>query len=179
MFIFILKVKSGRQTSSFLLLILFWQRWHKVSEKRNCLVCLEIRETSETSMNTSMLLGNFIFVQRTWHPKASCNSFMSSRINKAGRTMDLHPVPSNHLNLLPPPLAPASTCILHLHSWESDSRRWDCFRAAQVLTGWPALPVAWPLPVASQNWDFHSVRSTNLCHIPLFSFWFKRTTMFL
>lgn len=131
MFICILKEKSGRYTSSFLLLILFWQRWHKASEKKNCFVCLEI---CETSMYTSMLLNYFIFVRRTWHPKASNNSFMSNRIIEAWRTMDLHPVPSKHLNLLPPHLAPASTCILHLHSWESASRCWDCFRAAQVLT---------------------------------------------
>lgn len=72
-----------------------------MSEKKNCFVCLEI---CETSMYTSMLLSYFIFVQRTWHPKASNNPFMSSRINEARRTMDFHPVPS----IIP------STCSHHL-----------------------------------------------------------------
>lgn len=118
-----------------------------MSEKRKCLVCLEIWETS---MYTSMLLNYFIFVRRTWHPKASNNSFMSSRINEAWRTTPRHSVPSNHLtcshHILPHLPLVSYTCT-------AGTVTVDAGTASEQHRYW--------VTVASQNWGFHSVRSTN------------------
>lgn len=58
----------------------------------------------------------------------------------------------------------------------------DAGAASEQHRYWPTgqhTYVSWLRAADSQNGGFHSVRSTNLHHIPPFSFQFKRTIMFL